>query len=139
MAFFILNPCAFGSPGKTSNQGSDDSFALMQREIDKKKDLLHRKFQDYLPFIKEDPIIPGLFQGVVPQGKAFLPEHDLIVISNYMSIERTAALETERPVCSPTELECSRPYSSSRYLSQALSFFAIASLTLFEIFFTLLP
>ncbi|MFP4049830.1 MAG: hypothetical protein ACLFT8_07755 [Desulfovermiculus sp.] len=92
LAFFTLNLCAFGAPGKASNQGSDHSFAIMQREIDKKRDHPHRKFQDYLPFITEGPVIPGLFQGVVPQGKAFLPEHDLIVISNYMTIERAAAL-----------------------------------------------
>lgn len=88
----ILALSACGSPGKAGNQGPGGSFALMQREIDKKKNLPHRKFEDYLPFMTEGPVIPGLFQGVVPQGKAFLPEYDLIVISNYMSIERTAAL-----------------------------------------------
>ncbi|MFP4284904.1 MAG: hypothetical protein ACLFQG_05065 [Desulfovermiculus sp.] len=92
LAIFTLSSCAFGSPGKAGSQSSDDSVALMQREIGKKRDLPHHKFQDYLAFMKEGPVIPGLFQGVVPQGKAFLPEHDLIVISNYMSIERAAAL-----------------------------------------------
>lgn len=87
-----LNFCACGSPGKAGNQGPGGSFALMQRAIDKKNSLPRKRFQNYLPFITEGPVIPGLFQGVVPQGKAFLPEHDLIVISNYMSIERTAAL-----------------------------------------------
>ncbi len=92
LVLFTLNSCAVGSRGKASNQGPGNSFALMQRQIDKKRDLPHQKFQDYLPFMTEGPVIPGLFQGVVPQGKAFLPEHDLMVISNYMSIERTAAL-----------------------------------------------
>ena len=90
LLILTLNAC--GSLEKAGNVGPDDSFALMQREIDKKNSLPHRKFQDYLPFITEGPVIPGLFQGVVPQGKVFLPEYDLIVISNYMSIERTAAL-----------------------------------------------
>jgi hypothetical protein len=40
----------------------------------------------------EGPIIPGIFQSAVPQGMAYLPERDLMLISNYMDDGRPSCI-----------------------------------------------
>ncbi len=87
-----LSSCAVGPEGGDQPQFIGKSFSLIQQEIDKKKILPQKEFRGYLSLKTKGPVIPGIFQGAVPQGKAFIPEHDLVVISNYMSVDRSAAL-----------------------------------------------
>ncbi|MGM0394031.1 MAG: hypothetical protein ACQEQ5_06330 [Thermodesulfobacteriota bacterium] len=61
--------------------------------MEKRTNLPEAKFKTYLSMIQDkEVIIPGLFQGMVPQGKAYIEAHGLLVISNYMYTKQTAAL-----------------------------------------------
>lgn len=57
---------------------------LVQREIGSPEVLPTDIFSDYLACMSPGPVIPGIFQGAVPQGMALLPSTDTMVISNYM-------------------------------------------------------
>lgn len=94
LLFAAVSSCAsFELQGKKQGQqGAEEAFTLIQREIEKKKNLPEEQFRDYMTMVKQGPVIPGLFQGFIPQGKAYLPEYDLAAISNYMAGDRAAAL-----------------------------------------------
>ncbi len=66
---------------------------VAQQAMEKRTNLPEAKFKTYLSMIQDkEVIIPGLFQGMVPQGKAYIEAHGLLVISNYMYTKQTAAL-----------------------------------------------
>jgi hypothetical protein len=57
---------------------------LLQKEIGNPEELPPDVFFDYLAHLSPGPVIPGIFQGAVPQGMAYIPSADTMVISNYM-------------------------------------------------------
>lgn len=81
---FMLTSCAANSQQGIPGNSSLRPLRLVQQEFDPQKAIPEGKFTDYVSLMRQGPVIPGLFQGAVPQGKAYIPEHKLMVISNYM-------------------------------------------------------
>ncbi len=91
--FGILSSCFSGTRGmKQVQQRPEEAFILIQREIGKKENLPQKEFGAYMSFVKQGPVIPGLFHGFIPQGMAYLPEYESVVISNYMLGDHASAL-----------------------------------------------
>jgi len=57
---------------------------LSQREIENIEPLPVDRFSVYTAGLIPGPVIPGLFEGAVPQGLAYYADADLMMISNYM-------------------------------------------------------
>ncbi len=51
-----------------------------------------RSYTGYLKIHKDGPVIPGLYQGAVPQGLAYDPESEELYISNYMFNGRPSSI-----------------------------------------------
>lgn len=89
----ILSSCFSGTRGmKQGQQHPEEAFILIQREIGKNEGLPEKEFSDYMTFAGRGPVIPGLVHGFIPQGMEYLPEHESVVISNYMLGDRASAL-----------------------------------------------
>lgn len=86
LCVLCLSSCAVGPQGGDQAQFMGKSFSLIQQEIDKKKILPQKEFRGYLSLKTKGPVIPGIFQGAVPQGKAFIPEHDFFTLDNSMRV-----------------------------------------------------
>lgn len=84
LGLFMVS-CAAGPQGSSLAQEEGFRLALGQQEIPHARQIPISRYPDYLALVQEGPLIPGLLQGAVPQGKAYIPEADLLVISNYMS------------------------------------------------------
>jgi len=65
---------------------------ISQQEIADPEDLPSEIFGEYNSVFQPGPVIPGLFQGAVPQGIAYVPGEELLLISNYMFDGRTGSL-----------------------------------------------
>ncbi len=90
----LFASCA-GNPWGENRSGPTPSIypVVVQQTMEKREKLPATEFKTYLSMIKQEwVIIPGLFQGMVPQGKAYIKTHRLLVISNYMYTKQTAAL-----------------------------------------------
>lgn len=77
--------CAAGPQEGLLAQEDSLGIALSQQEIPHARQIPNSGFVDYLSLMQEGPVIPGLLQGAVPQGNAYIREAGLLVISNYMS------------------------------------------------------
>ncbi|MFP4629992.1 MAG: hypothetical protein ACLFMQ_04610 [Desulfohalobiaceae bacterium] len=84
--------CAAVPQRSSLAQEQGSGLALGQQEIPHARRIPISQFSDYLALMQEGPLIPGLLQGAVPQGKAYIPEADLLVISSYMSQELPGVL-----------------------------------------------
>jgi hypothetical protein len=85
--------CAGNRWGENRSGRIRDSHPVVQQSMEKRKKLPEAEFKTYLSMVQQkEVIIPGLFQGMVPQGKAYIEAHRLLVISNYMYTKQTAAL-----------------------------------------------
>ncbi|MBI9098620.1 MAG: hypothetical protein JEY91_09070 [Spirochaetaceae bacterium] len=60
------------------------SFNLMQEVTTSVGFPFTDDFSDYIRIVSDGPIIPGLFQGAVPQGMAYNSPEDRLLISHYM-------------------------------------------------------
>ncbi|MFO7912296.1 MAG: hypothetical protein R6V15_09070 [Desulfotignum sp.] len=92
MAMVLFASCAGNQ--RTINQSHQTRVGpIVQQVMGKTKKLPAKEFKQYLSMVNQQgAIIPGLFQGAVPQGKAYIAAHGLLVISNYMYTRQTAAL-----------------------------------------------
>jgi hypothetical protein len=85
--------CAGNPWGKNRANQARNIDPVIQQTMEKRKNLPAAEFTPYLSMIQQqEVIIPGLFQGMIPQGKAYIKAHRLLVISNYMYTKQTAAL-----------------------------------------------
>ncbi len=91
LGLFMVS-CAAAPQGSKLAQEEGFWLALGQQEIPHARQIPINLFSDYLALMQEGPVIPGLLQGAVPQGKAYIPEADLLVISNYMNQELPGVL-----------------------------------------------
>lgn len=64
---------------------------LVQQRINEES-VLPEEYGTYGEFYEKGALIPGLFQGAVPQGMAYDREHGLFIISNYMFDGRPSCL-----------------------------------------------
>lgn len=83
LGLFLIS-CAAAPQGSILAQEEGYGLALSQQELPHTRHIPKSRFPDYLSLMQEGPLIPGLLQGAVPQGKAYIPEADLLVISSYM-------------------------------------------------------
>ncbi|MFO7971358.1 MAG: hypothetical protein R6U40_06385 [Desulfobacterales bacterium] len=89
----LCTSCAGNPWGENRSPQTRNIDPVVQQAMEKRKKLPAAEFKIYLSMIKQEGvIIPGLFQGMVPQGKAYIKAHGLLVISNYMYPKLTAAL-----------------------------------------------
>jgi hypothetical protein len=89
----LFASCA-GNLWKPDHAGRARDFSpVVQQAMGKRTTLPEAEFKTYLSMVQhKEVIIPGLFQGMIPQGKAYIETHGLLVISNYMYTKQTAAL-----------------------------------------------
>ncbi len=81
------------SEAKSAPASRPPSLLQTEMEIEAAmKTLPAKTFAEYLSYAHPGPIIPGLFQGAIPQGLAYLPQANRFLVSNYMFDGRTAAL-----------------------------------------------
>jgi hypothetical protein len=89
----LFASCAGNRWGENRFGPVQNSHPVVQQAMGKRKNLPAAEFRSYLSLIQpQEVVIPGLFQGMVPQGKAYIEAHGLLVISNYMYTKQTAAL-----------------------------------------------
>jgi len=87
LTFLIFFSCKTGSEkavGQITEKLSFGVSELVQQELSDEDFLDTGDYSLYISISEKGPIIPGLFQGTVPQGMAFYSEEDLMLISNYM-------------------------------------------------------
>lgn len=87
MILLIFFSCTSDSKKTVEQEKSKQNFQvpeLVQQEIsdEDSSDLEEYGFYDSIG--KKGPVIPGIFQGAVPQGMAYYSNKDLMLISNYM-------------------------------------------------------
>lgn len=102
MILLLVLSCAGRNPAPAETPTADHSSdrhslspggsLLDQTGIEGDSHLPEEQFTEYRDLMQPGPIIPGLFQAVVPQGLAYIPEARLLLISNYMFDGRTAAI-----------------------------------------------
>lgn len=78
---------------RTTEKGSKDFIEpqFIQQMFDEKAKI-DQRYKEYSSLLKPGPVIPGLFQGAVPQGLAYFQENEWLLISSYMFDERPANL-----------------------------------------------
>jgi len=88
-----------GSPEQTAGSGTQDhpepaytTPPFTQKEIADPVNLPVEVFAKYEAYARPGPVIPGLFQDAVPQGIAYIPDEELLLISNYMFDGRTGSV-----------------------------------------------
>ncbi len=84
-AAVLICACS-GKPESLQQHGPADSASVpfSQELIMEHTAPRGESYTDYLKIHKDGPVIPGLYQGAVPQGLAFDPESEKLYISNYM-------------------------------------------------------
>ncbi|MCK5758833.1 MAG: hypothetical protein KAH14_07045, partial [Clostridiales bacterium] len=91
----FLYSCASGSGMISDRDKSKLDFQipeLLQQEIPAENTIDLEEYSLYNSILENGPIIPGLFQGTVPQGMAYNEEADLMLISNYMYDTRPSCI-----------------------------------------------
>ncbi|MCU6708365.1 hypothetical protein M6D81_06520 [Paenibacillus sp. J5C_2022] len=63
--------------------GESESDVITQEEADIKFRIDMPEIEQFLGISEEGPVIPGLKQGAIPQGLAYMPENDWLLISYY--------------------------------------------------------
>jgi hypothetical protein len=83
----IFISCTSGSDKASETNKSEQNYQvpkLIQQEIAAEDIESLEEYSLYNGILEEGPIIPGIFQGAVPQGMAYYPDEDLMLVSNYM-------------------------------------------------------
>lgn len=94
----LLSACIGGNNGESAENAPSEAASqftpppFRQKEIKNMEALPQEKYSPYQAFLTEGPLIPGLFEGAVPQGMAFAGEAELMIIANYMFDERASNL-----------------------------------------------
>jgi hypothetical protein len=57
---------------------------LVQQEMDTEDSKILEEYSLYNSIREDGPIIPGIFQGAIPQGMAYYKGEDIMLVSNYM-------------------------------------------------------
>jgi hypothetical protein len=87
LILLIFSSCIVSSK-KTVEQITGELFfgipELIQQEIITEDLNYKEEYKFYKSYMEKGPVIPGIFQGAVPQGMAYYQETDLMLISNYM-------------------------------------------------------
>jgi hypothetical protein len=87
ISLFILFSCTSGSEKTSEQHENKQNFQvpkLVQQEIVVGNSNDYEEYDLYNRIREEGPVIPGIFQATVPQGMAYYPDEDLMLISNYM-------------------------------------------------------
>ncbi len=77
---------------ESSSKNSFKTPELVQQEIPSDNLSNLEEYKLYNSSLEKGPLIPGIFQSVVPQGMAYYKEADLILISNYMFDSRPSCI-----------------------------------------------
>ncbi|MFO7731855.1 MAG: hypothetical protein R6V86_13950 [Spirochaetia bacterium] len=89
----ILSAYVLSCAGRTSEEAKTHyPLSLIQREMPGSTVLPPDKLGLYADYMSEGPVIPGLFNGAIPQGMAYWGREDTLFISNYMLNDWPGAL-----------------------------------------------
>ncbi len=83
----VFLSCTSGSEKTSEQDENKQNFQvpkLVQQEIVVGNSNDYEEYDLYNRIREEGPVIPGIFQATVPQGMAYYPDEDLMLISNYM-------------------------------------------------------
>ena len=87
--------CTSGSVETSEQDKSEQSFdipKLVQQEILAEDSSDLEEYGFYNISMEKGPVIPGIFQGAVPQGMIYYHDEDLMLVSNYMFDSRPGCI-----------------------------------------------
>ncbi len=83
----IFFSCTTTSEKVSEMNKSDQNYQvpkLVQQEMTAEDSGFLEEYSLYNSIREEGPIIPGIFQGAIPQGMAYYKSEDIMLVSNYM-------------------------------------------------------